>query len=107
MSLKYKVKDNILYGSKLRKMRNQLRGRIEDSLGSSSHAYKKLMKDVKMFCDGHRKKLKLKNDKKVKHLIQKYGMEEQRCGWDTLSKGRKRNKVQRRTKKRRKKPKQK
>ena len=49
ISLKYKLKDNILYGAKLRKMRNYLRGRIEDSLGSNSHACKRLMKEVKIF----------------------------------------------------------
>ena len=33
------------------------------------------VKEVKEYCDGYRSRLRMKNDRKLKHLIQKFGQE--------------------------------
>ena len=73
LAMKYKVKDNILFEAKLRRNRNWLRGRIESSLGGRSHSCRKLMEEVKSYGVKHRKDVRMKNEKKLQHLVKKFG----------------------------------
>ena len=73
LAIKYKIRDNILEGKKLRKRRNWLRGRLETSLGNKSSSFRNLVEEVKKNSSKYRQKLKLKNKLKVEHLMKKYG----------------------------------
>ena len=75
VSLKYKQRDNLLHGEKLRRRRNWLRSRLETTLGQRSTIYRNLITDVKSFTDQHRKKLRLKYKRKVEHLVSKFKVE--------------------------------
>ena len=83
--MKFKAKDNILFEAQLRRKRNWLRGRIEASLGGRSQGCRKLFADVKKMGIKHGKKIKEKNEKKLQHLVKKYGMKPKNC-WDLLTK---------------------
>ena len=72
-SLKYKLRDNGLYGRKLRKRRNWLRGQLEASLGSRSTVCRNIIAEVKDRTTNLRAQLKLKHKRKLEHLIMKYG----------------------------------
>ena len=74
IALKYKIRDNSLQCTKVRKKRNWLRGRVETVLGSRSSTCRNLIEEVKQYTTKYRKKLKLKNQKKVEHLSKKYGV---------------------------------
>ena len=82
VTMKYKVKDNNLYGIKVRRRRNYLRGKLESEMGNKSKEWKKLMEEVKKNCDKVRKPLKLKFDKKVGFLMKKYGAVKRSCDVD-------------------------
>ena len=73
-TLSYKLKDNNLLVAKMRKKRNWLRKKIEDSLGSRSCACRAIVEEVKKSSIWHREQLKKKNKKKTDHLVRKYGM---------------------------------
>ena len=73
LALKYKLRDNALLGTKLRKRRDWLRRKIEENLGSRSSQCRRLVDEVKTYAIAHRGKVKLKNKKKVEHLISKFG----------------------------------
>ena len=72
MALKYKLRDNALLGTKLRKRRDWLRRKIEENLGSRSSQCRRLVDEVKTHVIAHRGKVKMKNKKKVEHLISKF-----------------------------------
>ena len=73
LTLKYKMRDNGLFGKKLRKRRDWLRRQIEENLGSRSSQCRRLIEDVKTHVATHRSMIKKKNKKKVDHLVAKYG----------------------------------
>ena len=77
--MKYKVKDNILIEAELRRRRNFLRGRIESSLGGRSHACRKLMDEVKSYGIKHRKEVRMKNERKLQHLVKKFSEKHKSC----------------------------
>ena len=77
--MKYKVKDNILFETQMRRKRNCLRGKIEASLGGRSHACRKLMEEVKRNGNKHRKEVRMKMEKKLQHLVRKYGVRSRSC----------------------------
>ena len=81
---KYKLKDNNIFGDKLRKKRNWLRGTIERAMGGRSREYRKLIEETKTRGDEHRKKLKLKYRQKVDHLEKKFGSRWTNKGEDEL-----------------------
>ena len=70
---KYKLKDNNLFGNKLRRKKNWLRGTLERSMGSRSSEFRKLQDDIKTKNGELRKKLKTKYKKKIDHLEKKFG----------------------------------
>ena len=70
-SLKIKIKDNKLYGVKMRKRRDWLRRKLEETWGTKSQEYRDLMDQIKKTGRDYRKKLKQKNSSKVKHLVRK------------------------------------
>ena len=72
-ALKLKLRDNNLHGVRIRRRRNYLRGVLEDSLGSRSPAFRKLIVEVKNNNLRLRKFLKEKYKKKVMHLTKKFG----------------------------------
>ena len=72
ITMRYKVKDNTLFGIKVRKRRNYIRGRLENQMTGGE--WKKLFEDVKKNSDRQRKNLKIKYEKKVNHLTRKYGV---------------------------------
>ena len=72
-SLKIKIKDNKLYGVKMRKRRDWLRRKLEETWGTKSQEYRDLMDQIKKTGRDYRKKLKHKNSSKVKHLVRKFG----------------------------------
>ena len=74
LAIKYKIRDNNLQGTKVRKRRNWLRGRIEHVLGSRSSECRNLIDEVKKNTSKYRNKLKLKNKMKLEHLTKKYGV---------------------------------
>ena len=63
MSLKYKIRDNNLYGIKLRRRRTWLRVRIENTLGKKSSEVRTIFKEVEEYNKKHKKQLK---DKKLR-----------------------------------------
>ena len=65
-----------MYGQKLRKRRNWLRGHLESSLGARSSTCRRLFDDVRMVTTQHRKQLNIKYKKKVQHLVRKYRSQE-------------------------------
>ena len=73
-ALKFKIKDNVLHGVKVRKKRNLLRGKIEAGLGSRSSMCRRVVQEVKEYSAAYRLKLKKKHAKKVAHLVGKYGI---------------------------------
>ena len=73
MSLKVKIKDNNLYGVKLRKKRNWLRSRLENTMGSKSPELKKILSEIKELSAKQRDRLKKKHKNKVIHLVKKFG----------------------------------
>ena len=84
VNLKYKIKDNQLYGVKLRRRRDWLRRGIEDTMGSRSSGCRSLVSDVKKNCVELRGRLRMKNKKKINHLVRKYGSKDD-SGWSELS----------------------
>ena len=74
VALKYKLRDNNLQGKKVRRRRDWLRGRVEQLLDSRSSACRTVIQEVKEYVASYRQKLKLKNTKKVDHLVKKHGM---------------------------------
>ena len=64
LALKYKIRDNNLQCSKVRKKKNWFKGRVEIVLGSRSSTYKTLMEEVNQYTTKYRRKLKIKNQKK-------------------------------------------
>ena len=72
LSLKYKIKDNNLFGVKLRRRRTWLRGRLEEGLGKKSKEYREITKDVREYTTMLKKKLRVKNMRKVENLVKKY-----------------------------------
>ena len=74
VSIKYKIKDNNHLGVKLRKKKNWLRGKLEQTLGNKSERYREIMRSVKEYVTNYKKRLRDKNVKKVEHLTKKYGM---------------------------------
>ena len=84
LAMKYKIKDNILFETMLRKKRNWLRGRLESVLGSRSHACRKVVQEVKAYGVKHRKEVKKKNDEKLKHLVKKFGLKQKNV-WDLMT----------------------
>ena len=74
VSLKYKIKDNNHLGVKLRRRKNWLRGRLEQTLGIKSIEYRDIMMSVREYIVGYKKRLRDKNRRKVEHLTKKYGM---------------------------------
>ena len=70
----FKIRDNNQHGTKVRKRRNWLRGRLEASLGGRSNACRSLFEEVKQMTSRHRLKLKQKHRKKVDHLTRKFGI---------------------------------
>ena len=81
--LKYKIKDNDLFGVKLRKRRDWLKGSLEKSLGNRSKECRKLFKEVKEYGRKHRMILRRKYERKVEHLVMKYG-KKQKNGWEDM-----------------------
>ena len=77
LALKIKIRDNNLYGVKVRKKRNYLRKVVEDSLGSKSCQYRNLMDNVKKNARNLRGMLKKKYKKKIEHLDNKFGQKRQ------------------------------
>ena len=73
LSLNLKIKDNNLYGGRLRRKKNWLRGKLEDMMGKKSPDWRKLEDDIRTHCSKHRRQLKEKNRKKVEHLVRKFG----------------------------------
>ena len=73
ISLKIKIKDNKLHCIKMRKRRDWLRRRLEETWGKKSQEYRELMDQVRKTGRGYRKKLSMKNGQKVKHLVKKFG----------------------------------
>ena len=73
-TLKFKLRDNNLLVTKMRKKRNYLRRRMEDSLGSRSCKCRAIVEEVKKSNNWQRDQIKKKNRKKVDNLVRKYGM---------------------------------
>ena len=83
LSLNLKIKDNNLYGGKLRRKKNWLRGKLEESLGKKE--YRKLEDDVRQYGSRHRKHLKEKHKRKAEHLVKKFGEKSKlRIKWEDL-----------------------
>ena len=72
-----KLRDNKLFGVKLRKMRFDLRKSIEAAYGMNSRKVKNLVKSVRNHSFGLRNDLRKKYDRKYNFLSGKYGM--QKC----------------------------
>ena len=81
LALKMKIRDNNLYGVKVRKRRDFLRGSLERSLGGRSSRCRTIVQEVKMNNHKHRQMLKKKFSKKVEHLTKKFG-EKKNCEMD-------------------------
>ena len=73
VSLKYKIRDNNLYGVSLRRKRNWLRGRLEHSMVENPAELKSILREVKKTNVKLKEILKKKNKKKVDHLVKKFG----------------------------------
>ena len=73
LSLTMKIKDNNLFGVKLRRKKNWLIGRLEDGMGKKSLEFRMIMKEVREHNAKLRGLLKEKNRKKVNHLTRKFG----------------------------------
>ena len=84
LNLKYKIKDNILYGVMLRKRKEYLRKQLESILGMKSKEYRRVVGEVKQFCVKYRERLKKKHKKKVLHLVRKFGVKKERDDWKEL-----------------------
>ena len=67
VSLKYKIRDNNIYGVTLRRKKNWLRGRLEHSA-----ELKSILREVKKTNDKLKERLK-KSKKKAEHLVKKFG----------------------------------
>ena len=83
MTLKYKIRDNILYGVKVRRKRDGLRRKLEEMLGKKSLELRQLVREVNEYGSRLRLDIRKKNKKKVKHLVAKYGKDD-KCGWREL-----------------------
>ena len=74
LTLKYKIRDNNLYGIKLRKRRDYLRRKLENEMGSKSDGWKNLNNDIKANSSRLRARLKSNHKEKVEHLVKKFGI---------------------------------
>ena len=72
--MKDKLRDNINFALKARKMRDKKRWILESTLGKNSKQYREMVKNVKKHGDRLRRKTKKRYKKKVKFLVGKYGM---------------------------------
>ena len=87
LSLNLKIKDNNLYGRKLRRKKNWLKGKLEDSMGKKSAEWRSLEEDVRSFGSKHRRNLKEKYRKKTEHLVKKFGdQSKSSIRWDEVGK---------------------
>ena len=85
LSLNLKIKDNNLYGVKLRRKKNWLKGKLEEGLGKKE--FRKLEDEIRQHGSRHRKQLKEKHMKKAEHLVKKYGEKYKlRMKWEDLDK---------------------
>ena len=70
--MEMKLRDNRREGTKIRKTRNRLRHKIEETLGPNSRKYRAVMRSVRDNCVKLRLRLRKKNTKKAEFLKGKY-----------------------------------
>ena len=85
VSLKIKIKDNKLHSIKMRKRRDWLRRKLEETWGKKSQEYRELMEQIKRTGREYRKKLSKKNGQKVKHLVKKFGKKRQEEALESMT----------------------
>ena len=73
--MKNKIRDNVKWGEKLRRLKNKTKGKIEAKLGKDSEEVKNLLSNVKQNQAKARTKLRKKNLNKVEFLTKKYKQE--------------------------------
>ena len=73
--MKNKIRDNVKWGEKLRRLKNKTKGKIEAKLGKDSEEVKNLLSNVKQNQAKTRTKLRKKNLNKVEFLTKKYKQE--------------------------------
>ena len=87
LSLKLKIKDNNLYGGRLRRKKNWLRGRLMETFGKKSTEWRRLDEEVRSYGSQHRRHLKDKYKKKTEHLMKKFGdQSKSRILWEDVGK---------------------
>ena len=68
-SMKYKFKDAVAHLESLKKIKSKTRRRILEEKGSRAKA---IIRGIEAYCRGQRKLLKVKNERKLQHLVRKF-----------------------------------